>query len=234
MSAGTQNFDLGSLLHADRNEPTMPTRSPAARKPDSERLHIVRADEPELLYGKSLDDAAKSSRTPRQPPTKYPIEAQSAEPLKTVVELELETLPPRESGVDLALLRPADIDTAKLAAFMHDIPAAKKDGDRAASQASPGKAIVMPLAKTDLQEIFQADKICMVARPHHNTPALKDETEPKQDPPPAACPAVPPQKTPQALDETQRYLVENWPQLPPNVQAAILNVIDAAIGPDDD
>jgi len=29
-----------------------------------------------------------------------------------------------------------------------------------------------------------------------------------------------------ALDETQRYLVENWPQLPPNVQAAILNVID--------
>ena len=134
MSAGTQNFDLGSLLRADRDEPPMPTRSPAARKPDSERLHIVRADEPELLYGKSLDDAAKSSRTPRQPPTKYPIEAQSAEPLKTVVELELETLPPRESGVDLALLRPADIDTAKLAAFMHDIPAAKKDGDKPVSR----------------------------------------------------------------------------------------------------
>ena len=92
----------------------------------------------------------------------------------------------------------------------------------------------MPLANTDLQEIFRADEVCLVARPPEKTALPASDVEPKQVPPPMACSAILQQETPQVTDKTQQYLVENWPKLPPNVQAAILNVIDAAVAPDDE
>ena len=92
----------------------------------------------------------------------------------------------------------------------------------------------MPLANTDLQEILHADKVCMVARLSVNAPMPATEAEPQPVPQPVVCAAVPPHKTSHDLDRTQQYLVDNWPKLPPNVQAAILNVIDVAISPDDD
>ena len=148
--------------------------------------------------------------------------------------IESETIPPREPGVDLAMLQPSDIDAAKLVAFLRAIPPAERNCPKTTPPASPRKAVVMPLAKTDLQAIFQADKVCMVARPPGNASTLETDAEPDRLPPQAACSAAPTQKTPHFLDKTQQYLVENWPRLPPNVQAAILNVIDAAVGPDDE
>jgi hypothetical protein len=244
MSAGTRNLDFGSLFRTDRDEPTSPTRSRPNEKPDAERLRIVRAEESAFPTGESLEATAKSSAALRRPPTEYlaeeisvcpklncgagvsPVQAAgTAAPQKygTEAVLELKMLPTRKPGVDLAALQSCDSDAAELAAFLYACPAAK-DGVRTAAQLSPGKAVVMPLANTDLQEIFQADKICMVARPRENA------SKPASD----ACSSISPQTSPQILDKTRQYLVDNWPKLPPNVQAAILNVIDVAIGPDDE
>ncbi len=234
MSVGTPKFDKGILLRIDREQPPMPPRFPESLKSDSQRLRIVRMDEPALPSGKSWEDAANFFRAPRHPLTERFAEERTPKPVETEKEVAVETIPPREPGVDLATVQPRDVDTAKLSAFVHAVPAAWKDGKRGASQAASGKAIVMPLAKTDLREIFQADKICIVAQPQANAPPSAADAESNPDPPPAAPAAVPPKKTPHYLDETQRYLVENWPKLPPNVQAAILNVIDAAISPDDE
>jgi hypothetical protein len=265
MSAGTRKFELGSLFRANRSEPPMPVHTEASEKAGSERLRIARFDEPEFLNGKALDEAAKSSRSPHRPSSK----CLAKEPA-VAEEAKWKTVVPNEPGVDLEELHPHDIDANQLAAIIHAIPALKKGETPIAST---GKDIVMPLANTDLLEIFEADKVCMVARPHHNAPTLEIETESKheqstravdlsgatagvsgsventggqanrvtcqfpsagaQDPPTISSP-VPPPKASHHLDRTQQYLVENWPKLPPNVQAAILNVIDAATDAEDD
>lgn len=220
MSAGTRKHDFGSQWPA--------VRAPSGDKAKGERLRIVRLEEAVSPAANAAEGGAKSLHPQRRPLAEYPDQAQAAELKDTNEELATEMLPTREPGVDLAAIRPSDLDAGKLAAFLHDIPSAKREGKQAA--ATP-KAVVMPLANTDLREIFQADGICMVARPQASalTPAI--EADPKIQP---ACATVPPQQNPPVLDKTQRYLVDNWPKLPPNVQAAILNVIDAATGPDDD
>jgi hypothetical protein len=245
MSAGTRDFDRGSQFRAARKEPPLPNCSDTVKKPVVERLRLVRADEPSFLTTKSLKNAGKSSVDSRRPSSDYRMEECAAEPIEAEEELVLETLPPREPGVDLGMLRPKEIDVGKLASFKHEVPATKKAGKATTTPASSGKAIVMPLAKTDLKDIFQADQVCMVARPPEKAPPKAPEPEP-ETPPPAVA-SIPPKNTPSAdtiplpskkrphfLDETQQYLVENWPKLPPHVQAAILNVIDAAVSPDDD
>jgi hypothetical protein len=237
MSAGTRDFDSGRLHRADR-DPPMPTGSNAAKKPDSERLRIVRADEPAYLTTQSLKNANKSLSESRRPAADALAKQRAAEQIEVEEELIAEAIPLREPGVDLGILRPKEVDIGKLAAFTHAVPAAKKDG----APATSGKAIAMPLAKTDLQQIFQTDQVCMVARPPEKitekipeiAPAKAAAPEPKREASPVSLPMTPPKKTPQVLDETQQYLVDNWPKLPPHVQAAILNVIDAAVSPDDE
>lgn len=246
MSAGNRDFERGSLHRADRHAPSMPTGANAAKRPDCERLRIVRADEPAYLTTQSLKNASKNKSDTSRPATDSLAKQRAAKPVEAEEELIVEAISPREPGVDLGILRPKEIDIGKLAAFTHAPPAAKKDG----APATSGKAIAMPLAKTDLQQIFQADQVCMVARPPEKIPAKIPEKmpegimekapinaavpEPKRETPPVAVLATPPQKTPPVLDDTQQYLVENWPKLPPHVQAAILNVIDAAVSPDDE
>jgi hypothetical protein len=222
MSAGTRKHDLGSQWPA--------VRAPSGDKAERERLRIVRLEEAVSPAANAAEGGARSLHAQRRPLAEYLAQAQAAELKEMKEELATETLPAREPGVDLAAIRPSDLDAGKLAAFLQDIPSAKREGKQAAATL---KAVVMPLANTDLREIFQADGICMVARPQASasTPATEAESEPKIQP---ACATVPPQQNPPVLDKTQRYLVDNWPKLPPNVQAAILNVIDAATGPDDD
>jgi hypothetical protein len=232
MSAGTQNFDKRSAVRPDRNEPPAPTRSHKPEKPAPERLRIVRVEEPAIPTGRTWEDVADFFGPPRHSLAEQLTEQRPIEPLDTEEELVTEALPPREPGVDLATVQPRDVDTTKLAAFVHAIPVDKKDGKCGTSPSAPSKAIAMPMANTDLQEIFQADKICMVSR--SKPPAVSPAIDTKPDPLSAVGPVVPSKKTPRELDATEQYLVDNWPKLPPNVQTAILNVIEVAIGPDDE
>jgi hypothetical protein len=225
MSAGTRKFDLGSLNRKQRNEPPMPARPRDRDAVGTDQLRIVRFDEPEFLNGSKLDNAAKMSRAPHRPLADFLAKDHAAEEAAKTPDS------PREPGVDLTALHPQEIDTRRLASFVNDTP--PKSGKNAPS-APTGKDIVMPLANTNLQDILQADKICMVARPHHNAPTLEGVGEPLPEPVPAVTPTLPAQKTPHFLDKTQQYLVQNWPKLPSNVQAAILNVIDAAVSPDEE
>ncbi|MCC6123616.1 MAG: hypothetical protein IT426_01505 [Pirellulales bacterium] len=222
MSAGTRNHELGSQRPS--------ARSLSGDQAERERLRIVRLDEAAVPAGNSSEGGARSPHLQRRHPAEYPAPARTSEPRETDEGPAAEPLPAREPGVDLAAIRPRDLDAGKLAAFLQDVPSAKRAGAQSAASA---KAVVMPLANTDLREIFQADGICLVALPRETASMPTTEAGPEREVPPA-CSPVPPQQSSQMLDKTQQYLVDNWPKLPPNVQAAILNVIDAATGPEED
>jgi hypothetical protein len=232
MSAGTRNFELGEPYPADRGAPPLPARSRPNEKIDGERLRVVRVDDSAFPTGNAMD-ATKSSSSSRRPLAEYLAQEHADDTLELEEEIEAKTLPSRESGVDLAALQSSAAEAAKLAAFMQELPPVKQDGMESASPLSPRKAVVMPRANTDLREIFQADQVCMVARPREKASSPATPVKPQCERAAAAESSIPPETHPQDLDQTQRYLVENWPKLPPNVQEAILYVIDAALSPDD-
>jgi hypothetical protein len=247
MSAGTRNFDQGNLLRANRDE-RRPIQIRPHEKLEGDRLRIIRADVPASMTHRLLDDSEDVFYGPRRSANEDLSDDRFAEPLPREEEDPQESIPPREPGVDLAVLHPNDIDAVKLAAFMQEVPAAGKGHPLAIGQNTGRKAVAMPLAKTDLEQIFQMDKVCMVARPQGNPPTPPAEALPETVPPsaecvsipvqsatlPAECVSIPVQKAAPPLDKTRQYLVDNWPKLPPHVQAAILNVIEAAVGPDDE
>jgi hypothetical protein len=252
MSAGIRQFDRGSIARPDRTRLPLPARAAKATASDLERLRIVRDDEPVLPRDGSWGNAGDIFHEPRHPFAAQLAEQLSPRPVKIEDENTLETIEPREPGVDLSMVRPHDLDTAKLAAFLNDPAASRKDGKRGSSNSEPNKPVAMPLAKTDLQKMLESDSVCMVATAKasdspagsHSTTDSVLATDKNVCPPdrvaevdlnasPAASIAIPPKKAARELDATALYLVENWPQLPPNVQAAILNVIEVAISPDD-
>jgi hypothetical protein len=241
MSAGIRQFDKGSVVRPDRNRPPLPARAAKATAADLERLRIVRDEEPVLPRVGLWDHAGDIFHEPRHPFAEQLAELRSPRPVKIEDENAVEVIAPREPGVDLSMVRPSDVDTAKLAAFMNDPVTGRKDGNRGSSTGEPKKPVAMPLAKTDLQKIFESDKVCMVASRKVSDSATDRNVSPPDcvvedvlNSPPAASVAIPPKKTSRDLDPTELYIIENWPKLPPNVQAAILNVIEVAISPDDE
>jgi hypothetical protein len=229
MKVGTRQLDLGSRAAA-RTAPPTPAPAAPRERTDNDRLRVVRFDEPEFLNGAILDQAAKFARSPHHLPSESLGERNPSTQADAEQSVAFEQIPDREPGVDLTSIQPGDPDVAKLANFTRKVASARKNEEANTSC----KPVVMPHAQTDLVEIFQADKVCMVNRPKHNAPTLDVDGEMLQSPPPATSSILSQQKTPHLLDRTQQYLVDNWEKLPPNVQAAILNVIDAAISPDDE
>jgi hypothetical protein len=223
MSAGTRNYELGGPFPAERRESAGPDHPCSIPKTGGERLRVVRMDEPAFPTARALDEA-NASRGARRPLAEYLAE-QTSEELLAEEEFDGQVIPSREARVDLAALQPPIADMGKLAAFLSESPAP--------SQRASGKPIVMPMPNTDLKDIFQVDKVCMVAQPREKSAAPVTSAASPANSPCAAGSVMPSENASLALDQTQRYLVENWPKLPPNVQAAILNVIEVAIGPDD-
>jgi hypothetical protein len=234
MSAGTQNLDLSTLYHAERGKRPALTQTSVPKKPKQDRLRIVRDDDPASLIDDLSNLSEKSSRSSRRLQADDLSEDRIIKPFGHKKEPEEKPLPPSEPGVDLSVLQPRDFDAAKMAAYVQNVSALQRDHRKNSAGESPHKAIAMPLAKTDLQEIFQKDKVCVVARRHADEPAPEGDIDPAHLLPQAAGSPSPAPKVPPALDKHLQYLVANWPQLPHNVQAAILNVIDAAVAPDDD
>jgi hypothetical protein len=231
MKVGTRKLDLGSP--AARTAPPMPAHAALRERTESDRLRVVRFDEPEFLNGEILDQAAKFARSPHHLPGEGLGSKDNFPQADAEQKVAFEEIPAHEPGVDLTSIQPQDADVARLATFTQKVASLKKN-DKSADSHTSSKPVVMPHAQTDLVEILQADKVCMVNRPKHNAPTLDVEEESPHSPPPATCSILAQQKTPHLLDRTQQYLVDNWEILPPNVQAAILNVIDAAISPDDE
>jgi hypothetical protein len=79
------------------------------------------------------------------------------------------------------------------------------------------RCVSMPVAGTDLEEIFQDDAVCMVHRP-----APKPAAEP---------PAASPPETDQPTDLSDPRLLEllkRWPLLPADIQSEVLAVAETA------
>jgi hypothetical protein len=223
---------MGTFLRANRDEQKS-IQLPASKKLDAGRLRIVGADDSASMAGKLLGDDKQAVRN--LPRSKAAGSADDRlEKSFGQAEAETKTLPSREPGVDLTMLQPDGVDTTKLSAFLHDTPAPSRNRKQVVHDSTGRKAVGMPVAKTDLLEIFKSDAVCMVARQPSNAPTLDGNSPADKMPTAAVCATVPAQKTPPLLDKTQQYIVDNWPKLPPHVQAAILNVIDAAIAPDDE
>jgi hypothetical protein len=234
MSAGTQNLDLSALFNAERGKRPALTQTSVPKKPKLDRLRIVRDDDPASLIDDLSNCGEKSSRASLRLEADDLSEGRIIKPLGHKKEPEAEPLPPNEPGVDLSVLQPRDIDTAKMAAYVQNVSAMQKDHRKNSLPASPQKEIAMPMANTDLQEIFQKDKVCVISRRQADAPAVSSDIKNELTSPQTAYSPTLAVKTAPVPDKTLQYLTENWPQLPPNVQAAILNVVDAAVADDDD
>jgi hypothetical protein len=228
MSAGTQNLDMSALFRAERGKRPALSQTCVPKKEKQERLRIVRDDDRESILDELSNCGEKASKKAHL----HADDLSEGHIVKPFDKKQPEI--PDEPGVDLSILQPRDMDTAKMASYVQNISAILKDRRNSTAPESPQKEISMPLANTDLQDIFQKDSVCMVSRRHDGTSAGANDIEHEIASSQTAFTPVPAPKIAPTFDKTLKYLSDNWSQLPANVQAAILNVVDAAVAPDDD
>jgi hypothetical protein len=80
--------------------------------------------------------------------------------------------------------------------------------------------VSMPVARTDLEEICQADRVCMV---RHLEPKAKIPFDPH--PTPCAEKNPPPSG---ASDPRLLQILKRWPTLPEEIQSSLMALIDAS------
>jgi hypothetical protein len=131
---------------------------------------------------------------------------------KTNIE---ELLNPPQIGVDLSNL---NLDESSISAIITSVRAIR---DEEPKGSLPGE-IAMPTSRTNLKEMFQADKICLVCRSKIEVEAEKPHVSDSTNLPPA-IPAA------QASSDNVSLgrVVEYWPKTPPKIRSAILALIEA-------
>jgi hypothetical protein len=161
MTARASNNILKSLVQLEIASgrsafPHSPSKVAEKPRRENDAWHVVATDgSTSVITCKSACNGPKSNGSNQA----------IAEYLPRNLENGDECLPvEREAGVDLAYLNVEKETVSKLIAGMHALTV-----DEAATRLQC--EIEMPSAKTDLQEIFKTDKVCVISQP--KTAALK-------------------------------------------------------------